>query len=51
MGKIKGRKFTVEESIAEKNAKAQKRTEDLKSLMNVTVEEWVKGVQETRREF
>jgi antitoxin component of RelBE/YafQ-DinJ toxin-antitoxin module len=42
----------LEELVAEKKAKAQKRAEELRQAMgNVTVEEWVKDVKETRREM
>jgi hypothetical protein len=42
----------LEELVAEKKAKAKKRAEDLRRLMgNITVEEWVKDVKETRREM
>jgi len=42
----------LEELVAEKKAKAQKRAEELRRLMRgVTVEEWVKDVKETRREM
>ena len=42
----------LEELVAEKKAKAQKRAEDLRrSMGNVTVEEWVADVKETRREM
>jgi hypothetical protein len=42
----------LEELVAEKKAKAQKRAEDLRRSMGlVTVEEWVKDVKETRREM
>jgi antitoxin component of RelBE/YafQ-DinJ toxin-antitoxin module len=41
----------LEELVAEKKAKAQKRAEELRRAMgNVTVEEWVKDVTETRNE-
>ena len=41
----------LEELVAEKKAKAQKRAEDLRRAMgNVTVEEWVRDVKETRQE-
>ena len=48
MVEIKTKKFTVEELMAEKKAKAQKRAEELRSLMDVSPEEWVKDVYETR---
>lgn len=42
----------LEELVAEKKAKAQKRAEDLRRAMKgVTVEEWVRDVKETRREM
>jgi antitoxin component of RelBE/YafQ-DinJ toxin-antitoxin module len=42
----------LEELVAEKKAKAQKRAEDLRrSMGDVTVEEWVKDVKETRHEM
>ena len=42
----------LEELVAEKKAKAQKRAEELRRLMRgVTVEEWAKDVKETRREM
>ena len=42
----------LEEIVAEKKAKAKKRAEDLRrSMGNVTVEEWVKAVKETRCEM
>lgn len=42
----------LEELVAEKKAKAQKRAEELRRLMRgVTVEEWVKDVKETRHEM
>jgi antitoxin component of RelBE/YafQ-DinJ toxin-antitoxin module len=42
----------LEELVAEKKAKAQKRAEELRRLMRgVTVEEWVEDVKETRREM
>ena len=42
----------LEELVAEKKAKARKRAEDLRrSIGDVTVEEWVKDVKETRREM
>ncbi len=42
----------LEELVAEKKAKAQKRAEELRRAMgNVTVEEWVRDVKETRREM
>ena len=41
----------LEELVAEKKAKAQKRAEELRRAMgNVTVEEWVRDVKETRQE-
>ena len=41
----------LEELVAEKKAKAQKRAEELRRAMgNVTVDEWVKDVTETRNE-
>jgi len=50
MAEIKGGKTTKEESMAERKAKAQKRAEELRRLMDVTVEEWVEDVKETRQE-
>ena len=42
----------LEELVAEKKAKAQKRAEDLRRAMKgVTVEDWVRDVKETRREM
>jgi hypothetical protein len=42
----------LEELVAEKKAKAQKRAEDLRrSMGDVTVAEWVRDVKETRREM
>jgi len=42
----------LEGIVADKRAKAQKRAEDLRSAMgNVTVEEWVEDVKETRHEM
>jgi antitoxin component of RelBE/YafQ-DinJ toxin-antitoxin module len=41
----------LEDLVAEKKAKAQKRAETLRRLMDVTVEEWVKDVEETRYEM
>lgn len=42
----------LEELVAEKKAKAQKRAEELRRAMGgVTVEEWVKDVKETRHEM
>jgi hypothetical protein len=42
----------LEELVAEKKAKAQKRAEELRRAMSgVTVEEWVRDVKETRREM
>ena len=42
----------LEELVAEKKAKAMKRAEDLRrSMGDVTVEEWVKDVKETRHEM
>jgi antitoxin component of RelBE/YafQ-DinJ toxin-antitoxin module len=42
----------LEDIVAEKKAKAQKRAEDLRrSMGDVTVEEWVKDVKETRHEM
>lgn len=41
----------LEALIAEKKVKAQKRAEELRRAMgNVTVEDWVRDVKETRRE-
>ena len=42
----------LEDLVAEKKAKAQKRAEDLRRAMGgVTVEEWIADVKETRREM
>jgi antitoxin component of RelBE/YafQ-DinJ toxin-antitoxin module len=42
----------LEDLVAEKKAKAQKRAEDLRRAMgDVTVEEWIADVKETRREM
>jgi predicted transcriptional regulator len=42
----------LENLVAEKKIKAQKRAEELRRAMgNVTVEEWVKDVKETRHEM
>jgi antitoxin component of RelBE/YafQ-DinJ toxin-antitoxin module len=42
----------LEELVAEKKAKAQKRAEELRRAMgDVTVEEWIRDVKETRREM
>jgi antitoxin component of RelBE/YafQ-DinJ toxin-antitoxin module len=42
----------LEELVAGKKAKAQQRAEELRRAMgNVTVEEWVRDVKETRREM
>jgi len=42
----------LEELVAEKKAKAVKLAEDLRrSMGDVTVEEWVKDVKETRHEM
>ena len=42
----------LEELVAEKKAKAKRRAEELRRAMgNVTVEEWVKDVKETRQEM
>ncbi len=41
----------LEDLVAEKKAKAQKRAETLRRLMDVTVEEWVRDVEETRHEM
>jgi antitoxin component of RelBE/YafQ-DinJ toxin-antitoxin module len=41
----------LEDIVAEKKAQAQKRAETLRRLMDVTVEEWVKDVEETRHEM
>ncbi len=42
----------LEQLVAEKKAKAQKRAEDLRRAMKgVTVEDWVRDVKETRREM
>ena len=47
MAEIKNREFTIVELMAEKKAKAQKRAKELRSLMNVHAEEWVKDVKAT----
>jgi len=42
----------LEEIVAEKKAKAKKRAEELRKAMgNVSVEDWVKDVKETRHEM
>ncbi len=42
----------LEELVAEKKAKAQKRAENLRRAMKgVTVEDWIRDVKETRREM
>ena len=42
----------LEELVEEKKAKAKRRAEELRRAMgNVTVEEWVKDIKETRREM
>jgi antitoxin component of RelBE/YafQ-DinJ toxin-antitoxin module len=42
----------LEELVEEKKAKAKRRAEELRRAMgNVTVEEWVKDVKETRQEM
>jgi hypothetical protein len=42
----------LEELVAEKKAKAKRRAEELRRAMgNVTVEEWVSDIKETRREM
>jgi antitoxin component of RelBE/YafQ-DinJ toxin-antitoxin module len=42
----------LEELVAERKAKAQRRAENLRQAMKgVTVEEWVADVKETRREM
>lgn len=42
----------LEDLVAEKKAKAQKRAENLRRAMSgVTVEEWIADVKETRREM
>lgn len=42
----------LEELVEEKKAKAKRRAEELRRLMpNVTVEDWVRDVEETRREM
>ncbi len=41
----------LEELVAEKKAEAQKRSEELRKLMHVTVEEWIQDVKETRQEM
>jgi len=42
----------LEELVAEKKAKAKRRAEELRKLMpDVTVEDWVRDVEETRREM
>jgi len=50
MAKIKGRKLTKEEIMAEKKAKAEMRAKVLRSSNHVTVEEWVEDVKATRQE-
>ena len=41
----------LEELVAEKKAKAQKRAEELRKLMHVTEEEWIQDVKATRQEM
>ena len=41
----------LEELVAEKKIKAQKRARDLHRLMHVSVEEWVQDVKATRHEM
>lgn len=41
----------LEELVAEKKAKAKERARELRKLMHVTVEEWIKDVKETRQEM
>ena len=42
----------LEELVSERKAKAKRRAEELRRAMgNVTVEEWVKDVKETRQEM
>ena len=40
----------LEELVAEKKAKAQKRAEELRKIMHVTEEEWIQDVKATRQE-
>ena len=42
---------TLEDLVAEKKSKAQEIAKELKSLMDVEPEEWVKDVKATRREM
>jgi antitoxin component of RelBE/YafQ-DinJ toxin-antitoxin module len=41
----------LEELVAEKKAKAQKRAKELQKLMHVSAEEWIQDVKETRHEM
>jgi len=42
----------LEERVAEKKTKAQRRAEELRrSMKGVTVEDWIRDVKETRREM
>jgi antitoxin component of RelBE/YafQ-DinJ toxin-antitoxin module len=41
----------LEELVAEKKAKAQKRAKELQRLMHVSAEEWVQDVKATRHEM
>lgn len=41
----------LEDLVAEKKAKAQKRAKELKALMDVTPEEWAADVRATRQEM
>lgn len=42
----------LEERVAEKKKKAQRRAEELRrSMKGVTVEDWIRDVKETRREM
>jgi antitoxin component of RelBE/YafQ-DinJ toxin-antitoxin module len=42
----------LEELVSEKKNKAKRRAEELRRAMgNVTVEEWVRDIKETRREM
>jgi len=41
----------LEEIVAEKKDKAQKRAAELRKLMHVTEEEWIQDVKATRQEM
>lgn len=41
----------LEELVAEKKAKAQQRAKELRDLMDVKPEEWIKDVSATRHEM